>query len=80
MFINKFLTGDTADFITDEDYKYIDRVLYCLYGRNCLIPFPKYVNQRNSLKAKYDDSTHRGTENHILRFTEGGNIRFKDIY
>lgn len=80
LFINKFLTQGTSNFITDKDYQTIDRALYCLYGSNCLIPFPRYVNYRNTLQAKYDNSIHRGTEDSVLRFTEDGSVRFKDIY
>lgn len=30
--------------ITSEDYAIIEKALVCLYGSNCLIPYPKYNN------------------------------------
>lgn len=78
-FINKFLSWDTADFITDTDYQSIDRALHCIYG-SCLVPFPEYKNCISTLKYKYNSIPFRGMElNYDIRFTENGSARVKDI-
>lgn len=42
IFIREFLYEDFFDYVTSEDYKEISKLLYHLFGTNCLIPFPKY--------------------------------------
>nr|DAQ75197.1 MAG TPA: hypothetical protein [Crassvirales sp.] len=60
--INKLLNNDFRGFITEEDYKKIERALYCLYGSSCLIPYPDYYNTKNQ-RVMYNGSiselTHR---------------------
>ena len=43
IFIYDLLESDCGVFITEDEYKVIDEALYCLYGSNCLIPYPKYI-------------------------------------
>lgn len=45
--INKLLNNDFRGFITEEDYRKIEKALYCLYGNSCLIPYPDYYNTKN---------------------------------
>ena len=40
-----FLNSELNTFITEEDYNIISRFLYCIYGRDCLVPYPKFVSQ-----------------------------------
>lgn len=35
--------NDYRGYISEEDYKYIEKALNCLYGTNCLIPYPDYL-------------------------------------
>lgn len=60
--INKLLNNDFRGFIIEEDYKKIERALYCLYGSSCLIPYPDYYNTKNQ-RVMYNGSiselTHR---------------------
>lgn len=39
-FIFSILRGGLAGYLKDEDYFTIDRALDCLYGSNCLLPYP----------------------------------------
>ena len=32
-------------FITEEDYKYLTNALYCLYGSNCILPYPSNLGK-----------------------------------
>ena len=38
------LVNTTSIVISEEDYKYLERALYCIYGTTCLIPYPNYCN------------------------------------
>jgi hypothetical protein len=77
-FIEEFLTGEMRYYITEEDYKLIERALSCLYGSSCLIPYPQYINNdylfgrwnnTNLISARFtEDSNIRVTENDLVRF------------
>ena len=79
VFISELLTGDMRYFITEEDYKLINRALTCLYGSSCLIPYPKYIND-DSLFGHINDEpivpriTEKGDR---VRYTESDVVRFK---
>lgn len=53
--INKLLNNDFRGFITEEDYRKIEKALYCLYGNSCLIPYPDYYNTKNQ-RVMYNGS------------------------
>ena len=79
VFISELLTGDMRYFITEEDYKLINRALTCLYGSSCLIPYPKYIND-DSLFGHINDEpiVPRITEKwDRVRYTESDVVRFK---
>jgi len=42
-FYRDFVYNDYRGHITEEDYYLIDKVLNCLYGSTCLIPYPDYL-------------------------------------
>lgn len=66
LFIEEILEGPMSEFITDNDYKAITDAMYCLYGSNCMIPFPSYLEGRSTINTKVKDSF-RITETEILR-------------
>lgn len=43
IFYRDFVFGDYRGTIPQKDYYLIERALYCLYGSNCLIPYPDYM-------------------------------------
>lgn len=43
IFIQELLESNCKVFITEEDKRVIDKVLYCLYGSTCLIGYPSYT-------------------------------------
>lgn len=45
--IEDLLNNDFRGIITEEDYNEIVKVLYCLYGSDCLIPYPDYYSNKN---------------------------------
>jgi hypothetical protein len=42
-FLSDFVSHDYRGIISKEDYHVIDRALNCLFGSNCLIPYPDYL-------------------------------------
>lgn len=38
-----FLNTEFSTFVSEKDYNTIAGFLYCIYGRNCLIPYPEYI-------------------------------------
>lgn len=63
--IQWLLDNDFRGFVTEDDYKLIQKVLYCLYGSTCLIPYPDYYNNKTE-RVMYRGSTselaHRVTQ------------------
>ncbi len=41
VFVNE-LVNTTSVVITEDDYRSLEKALYCLYGTTCLIPYPNY--------------------------------------
>ena len=66
-FIEDLLTGPYRIYITDEDYKYIEAALNCLFGSSRLISFPRYPND--------DTLYHESNRLIIPKDTEDSNIR-----
>ena len=78
-FLSEMLTGEMRYYITEEDYRNIEKALYCLYGTSCLIPYPKYISDTNLFGKEPDVNSlePRITEgDSILRFFEES-LRFK---
>lgn len=74
LFINDILDLNLTDSISEEDYKLLNKCLYCLYGTSCLIPYPKYL-QDVVLPKDYTIGDFRTTEDCVLRYTEENDIR-----
>lgn len=43
LFYYHLIYHDYRGYISREDYRAIERALNCLYGTNCLIPYPDYL-------------------------------------
>lgn len=69
-FIRELLSDNFSIYITEEDYASIADLLYCLFGSNCLIPYPVFISNLPMIGNNYDDDQLRITENEILRNTE----------
>lgn len=74
-FIQEVLYSDMRYFVTEQDYKLIDRVLQCIYG-SCLIPFPDYKRGVDQITDRLPDEF-RITEEGVLRDTELFDLRVK---
>ena len=42
-FYRNFVFEDYRGLLSKEDYREIEMALYCLFGSNCLIPYPDYL-------------------------------------
>lgn len=82
-FIQEMIDNDFRGLISEEDYDYINKALYCLYGSSCLIPYPDYYNtkrRRTMYIGSISELTHR-----VEALEEsgggggGGSITDKDI-
>ena len=73
IFLYEVLNGLFDNIITEEDYKSIENCLYCIYGKNCLIPYPEYT--RYTLTENKKDSILRITESIITRSAENNITR-----
>ena len=47
------LVNTTSIVISEDDYKAIEKALYCIYGTSCLIPYPNYCT--NAMTAHLGD-------------------------
>lgn len=45
--IRDFIYNDFYGYITEDDYRYIERSLYCLFGKSCFISYPEYLTMNN---------------------------------
>ena len=43
LFYYRLLFHDYRGYVSRDDYQTIERALNCLYGENCLIPYPDYL-------------------------------------
>lgn len=80
LLVDTFLNTDINNYVTEEDYNIMASFLHCIYGKNCLVPYPKFCEEipqiGNILPKPEELQFYRITENDILRFTENtSNIR-----
>lgn len=53
--IQELIYKDFNALITEEDYRNIDRALYCIFGTSCLVPFPEFCNNSDMNKLHLGD-------------------------
>ena len=76
-FLEELLMGEARYYITEADYRTIERALTCLYGSSCLIPYPKFIQENALFDTRDIQISPRITEDSNLRSTEEYEIRFK---
>lgn len=72
LFFEEVLEGKFG-LLEEEDYKLIIKAMNCIYGSNCLLPYPEYT--RRYKKAIEDHMNTRITEDNITRVTEDSVLR-----
>ena len=53
--IHEFIYNDFRGFITEDDYREIERVLYKIFGTSCLIPYPEFCKNNDMNKLHLGD-------------------------
>lgn len=74
LFIEDLLRSSFSLYISEDDYRTITRVLYCLFGSTCFIPYPEFCTN-TSLVQDINLGIHRITEDSIVRFSEDEIVR-----
>lgn len=59
IFYKDFVYSDYRGIITKEDYALIEKVLDCLYGTTCLIPYPDYLKMGKLYLGEITEIAHR---------------------
>lgn len=79
LLVDDFLNTDLNTFVTEDDYKLMASFLYCIYGRNCLVPYPQFVDEIPQMGTILPQNgglqPFRITENTVYRTTEEGKSR-----
>lgn len=74
LLVDSFLNTELNTYVTEEDYNIMVKFLYCIYGKNCLVPYPQFLKEIPQLGTVLPGlggiRPYRGTEDDILRFTE----------
>lgn len=53
IFVEELLNNESSKFITNNDYINISKFINNIYGSNCIINFPRYINS-DTIFRKYD--------------------------
>ena len=75
--IEDILSGELSFFVTEEDYRSITNVLYCIMGNNCLIDLPSYDTWDSAIHENKNRGSYRLTEGDVLRITEDSIFRIE---
>lgn len=76
-YIEELLSGEMRVFVTEDDYRAIERAIYCLLGTSCLLPYPSFRGIDNTLFGITNTrSMPRFTEDTNIRVTELDNLRY----
>lgn len=71
LFIDDILNTEMNTFVTEDDYKLMVDILECLYGSECLIPYPEFKELTTTLSTILGSSS-------AYRITEDSNVRISE--
>ena len=78
LFIKQIVTGPMSIYVTNEDYKILDDVLYCLYGSSCLIDYPTFKLSHSMFENIDNDQYIKVLEDGVInRYSENNNLMFQ---
>lgn len=77
IYVNELLSDYYNIPIIDSEYEIIQKALLCLFGSECIIPYPYYINYNEGpLFGQWlNTSSYRIDESSTLRIEEQGAIR-----
>lgn len=67
--IEDIMNGPMVEYVTEDDFRVIDKALYCVYGQSCMIPYPAWKKSLKPL-VKTVLKKIRITEDELIRCTE----------
>lgn len=69
--IYEFFEEPLYYYLTEEDYQSLQKAMYCLYGKDCLIPYPEITeNLAKKPVIFYNTTCRTSQENNNTRVTE----------
>lgn len=74
-YIDDIVSGVYDVIPTEDEYRTMMKSLYCLFGSDCMIPYPKYYNEDSLIHNMKGPFIPRETEDEILRFTQNVRLR-----
>lgn len=74
-FIEEIFENYYIDFITEDVYRILSNVYYCLAKRNCLIDYPQIPNYDEWIHTFNRDDMVRISSEDIVRMSESSQIR-----
>lgn len=78
IFLQEILTGGFNVVYTEDEFKILTKVFYCLTGSSCLITYPDSIPPEGSFFVNYRNPAFRITEVlNNLRTSESGYLRIK---
>lgn len=75
--IDTLLRTELSYYITEDDYKSITNVIYCILGSECMFEMPSYETFDSLLRDNSSPDGLRITEDSINRITEDTLFRIK---
>lgn len=77
MLVDDFLNTELSAFVDEKDYNIMMEFLYCIYGRNCLVPYPEYKKDSMQIGSILPKASNpfRITQDSIYRPTQSGESR-----
>lgn len=75
--IKQILESSMNSYINESDYRVIENVLYCLYGKSCLLDYNTFKNGNSLFDSIGLTSYLKLLEVNNLRFTEIDEVRFQ---
>ena len=75
--IKQILESSMNLYINEADYRVIENVLYCLYGKSCLLDYNSFKNGSSLFDNMSLTSYLKLLEVNNLRFTETNEVRFQ---
>lgn len=77
LFIKQIVTGPMGHYIEEADYKVINKVLYYLVGKSCLISYKAFKLQPSFLDPIYTTFYVKMSEEYLTRYAEDDSVRFQ---
>lgn len=80
LFIDELSTKEIGIYLTNEDYKVINNLLYSLFGSSCIIPYPKLNTVHSGVSNNiYSVNPFHITQREYIKSTQEELLRLVNI-